>query len=254
MFDNSPLKNLYLALESGNERQAIQIYTEVGKTGTSLERDHLPSAPFLLSSQSNQTPIHMAARYGLPEIFDLFLQRGGDPSNPNTARQSCLHCVCQNSTLSGKTRPQRLSSSSSSGSGAFSGSGTDLQMAQKSPLLDFSGGAEFDHTRPAGRGSTFSGELLTGDPHSAITSQEAMRLQMLRQMLQWRGMEIDGHAASVSLNAADAEGNAPVHYAASSGLVRLSLNFLSFCLSFFLSVFLSLSPLASLWICVNAST
>lgn len=54
------------------------------------------------------------------------------------------------------------------------------------------------------------------------------RLQLLELFLRWRSPEVDGEYHSVSLNRVDVDGNAALHYAASSGLVECVVRLLGF--------------------------
>lgn len=59
-----------------------------------------PSQPFQSNkSYSEQTPLHLAALYGLDTVVMLFLEHGGNPDEPNGHDQTSLHSVCMKGDL-----------------------------------------------------------------------------------------------------------------------------------------------------------
>eukprot|EP01038_Epipyxis_sp_PR26KG_P005568 gene5568-7691_t len=87
-------KQLKQAILDGNEEKAIQIYT--GKdNGRSLLNDLDPSIPFPSKKTNNdETPIQLAAKHGMNNLFNLFLEYQGNPAAVNLKNENSLHAAC----------------------------------------------------------------------------------------------------------------------------------------------------------------
>lgn len=89
-------KSFRNAVLEGNEEKAIQIVTS--KEGAKI----IPSQPLLFSKKPDplqDTPLHLAAKFGLIRLFQLLLQHNGNPSFANLRQENAAHSVCLNTTL-----------------------------------------------------------------------------------------------------------------------------------------------------------
>lgn len=87
-------KQLKVAIMEGNEDKAISIY--VSKEGAKIPLDK----PFPTKKPENiqDTPIHLAAKYALARLLDLFIEYGGNPSLLNGRAETALHSTCLSAT------------------------------------------------------------------------------------------------------------------------------------------------------------
>lgn len=87
-------KQLKQAIIDGNEDKAIAIYTS-REGGRSPMTDIHPSKPFPSKKQlSEETPLHLAAKFSLIKLFEMFLEYGGNPGIGNARNENCIHSVC----------------------------------------------------------------------------------------------------------------------------------------------------------------
>lgn len=79
----------------GNEDKAINIYTS-SEGGKSLMRSLHVSKPFPSKKvpNTNETPLHLTAKYALAKLFVMFLEYGGNPGIRNIRGETCIHSAC----------------------------------------------------------------------------------------------------------------------------------------------------------------
>ena len=96
-------KQLKLAILERNEEKAISIYLnkDVTGSGKSISSPIHPSQSFPSKKKPNdrQTPLHLAARFALLKLFEIFLNNGGIPSALNAFKETALHSVCNCKSL-----------------------------------------------------------------------------------------------------------------------------------------------------------
>jgi len=95
----TPTKQFKNAIIDGEEDKAIDIYT-ASEGDKPLYLDLHPSKPFPSKKEksSTDTPLHMASRAGLMKLCVALLGKGGDPTVLNERLETCLHCVCSESS------------------------------------------------------------------------------------------------------------------------------------------------------------
>ena len=95
----TPTKQFKNAIIDGEEDKAIDIYT-ASEGDKPLYLDLHPSKPFPSKKDrsSTDTPLHMASRAGLMKLCVALLGKGGDPTVLNERLETCLHCVCSESS------------------------------------------------------------------------------------------------------------------------------------------------------------
>lgn len=66
-----------------------------------IEEKIYPSKPFPSKKvQSNETPLHLAAKCAMLKLINILMERGGDPSFCTSKQETALHAVCSRSDKS----------------------------------------------------------------------------------------------------------------------------------------------------------
>ncbi|XP_059164030.1 ankyrin repeat and IBR domain-containing protein 1-like [Physella acuta] len=77
-------------LQSGDEVQALTLY----QNNQELRKGLDPNCSYG-DSHHHETPLHLAAKHGMPRLLCIFLTtKGGNPNKTNARKETCLHCVC----------------------------------------------------------------------------------------------------------------------------------------------------------------
>ncbi len=84
------------AVLEGNEEKAIQFVTS--KEGAKI----ISSQPLVFSKKPDalqDSPLHLAAKFGLIRLFQLLLQHNGNPVFVNLRQENAAHSVCLSNTV-----------------------------------------------------------------------------------------------------------------------------------------------------------
>jgi len=183
---NMQLKSMLHALTSEDEEKAMALYAQTDKNGRCLQLDMHPSLPI---GPDDNTPLHLAASGAMFRLIRLFMQHGGVANGFNALDQTSLHAVC----------------------GCLKDSSDASAMPSVALVI-----SQVMRTLVSPSKSL---EDADASPSKLRLPQTAgTRLQCLKMLLDWRGMEIDGVCERVSINAVDERGNTALHYAATHGL------------------------------------
>ena len=102
-------KQLRLAIVGGDELKAIEIYLGEADDDSSgpnnspfrkgkekevaLIKNLKPSSPFTIKKYEYTTPMHLASKFGMYRLCEIFLENGGNPSCTDNLEQNCIHAL-----------------------------------------------------------------------------------------------------------------------------------------------------------------
>lgn len=91
---STPAKQFRTAITDDEEERAIELYNSK-ENGHCLVEELHPSRPFpSRKSVVDDTPLHLAARHAMQQLFLSLLSNSGDPCALNGSNETCLHSVC----------------------------------------------------------------------------------------------------------------------------------------------------------------
>jgi len=94
---STPAKQFRTAITDDEEERALEIYNS-RENGFCLYQDLHPSRPFPSKKPTpgggDDTPLHLAARHAMQQLFLSLLSNSGDPCTLNSNNETCLHSVC----------------------------------------------------------------------------------------------------------------------------------------------------------------